>query len=235
MMSRKRTPQLSVPHIQAHLKKHLHAIHETLDGELYLHGEDIDFETLTGFIRRDKPSVETSVVEYHIYDVFMEDKSYVERRDWLMKNIPNTFPFVLVPSYVVNNHQEVVVLLEQFLEQGYEGGMLRNYEGGYKINARSKDLQKVKVFDEDEFPIIGAKCSDKGNNKGECTFICQLPNGNTVDVTPKGKHEARCKHWQNYMAGKYKGKALTVEYFGKTNSTPWSLRFPVGKTIRDYE
>ena len=45
-----------------------------------------------------------------------------------------------------------------FVSDGYEGIIIRNLEGGYKKKHRSKDLQKWKFFEDDEYEIVGKYC-----------------------------------------------------------------------------
>ncbi len=122
---------------------------------------------------------------------------------------------------------------DKYVESGYEGMMLRNILGGYKINGRSKDLQKYKKFDDDEFPIIGATENVVGDWVGTCTFRCVTKDGNEFNVMPKGDYETRAEFWKDWKADKIKvGDMLTVEYFGYTTTDKPVPNFPVGKEIR---
>ena len=122
---------------------------------------------------------------------------------------------------------------EQYMSSGHEGTIIRNLQGAYKLNGRSNDLQKYKDFDEEEFEIVGhEEC--EGRDEGTVKWVCKLPADSeeeTVDVRPRGTWQQR-KDWYD-NAESYYGKMLTVRFQGYTNGG--SLRFPVGKAIRDYE
>jgi ATP-dependent DNA ligase len=122
------------------------------------------------------------------------------------------------------------------MEMGYEGAIVRNFDGMY-VYKRSYDLQKVKVFDDDEFRIVDIKVSNKGTMAGKAVFICertregqQLPAGVTFDCKLKGKMD----DLKLYADDKSLviGKIVTVQYQGYTrkNKKP---RFPVALRFRE--
>jgi len=123
------------------------------------------------------------------------------------------------PEYVDEHH-------DRYVSNNYEGAILRNKHGLYKVNGRSYDLQKVKRFDDAEFKIIGMKL-DKNN---ECVFECEIEGG-TFEVKPDGSHEERVAYYNEENIG----KNLSVRFFGYTTSEYKQPRFPIGVGIRDYE
>lgn len=128
----------------------------------------------------------------------------------------------------VKNLNEVKEYFTQFVEEGYEGIMLRNKKGLYRCNYRSHDLQKYKEFLEDEYKIIGFKEGD-GRDKGSIIWICETPEKREFSVRPKGTMEYRRELFEN--GEKYIGKKLTVIYQELSElNVP---RFPVGKDIRE--
>lgn len=209
-----------------------------LDGELYVHGEN--FQQLVSAIKRDEPSDFTTSVEYHIYDVFSDKSSFEARNAWLSMfedyiKRASKGCIKLVPTIEVRDHKHMKDVYEQFIEQGYEGLMLRNKHGEYKVDGRSSDLQKVKSFIDQEFSIVGAE-QNKGKMENQCTFICETPDGTRFGVKPKGDDATREKYWSDWKSGIIKpGQLMTVEFFAWTDSEHPVPRFPVGKCIRDYE
>ena len=57
----------------------------------------------------------------------------------------------------VDDEAALMAVFEDFRAHGYEGAMVRNVEGAYESHPthRSSDLQKIKKFDDAEWPIIG--------------------------------------------------------------------------------
>lgn len=205
-----------------------------LDGELYVHGEE--FQSLVSHIKRDVASDKSSKVEYHLYDI-INDEGYNERYK-VLQSLMTLFPhnkIKLVPTFMVKSETEVKKKHKEYTKKRYEGIMLRNMKGVYKIDGRSKDLQKYKIFMDMEFEIVGAT-ENRGKHENQCTFECQTKSGTTFGVKPKGSTEVREKYWTDWKKGKIKvGDKLTVEFFAWTDSENPVPRFPVGKGIRDYE
>jgi len=206
-----------------------------LDGELYVHGDE--FQDLVSAIKRDKPSEDSPKVQYHIYDVYDRDNPdwpCDERMKWLEQNLVTSDTIKLVKAETLNNASEVRTQLDAQIKLGYEGIMLRNTDGVYKARGRSKDLQKVKLFIDEEFEIVDAK-ENKGKMAGQCTFICKTKDGHTFGVKPEGTDAVRKQYWVDWQAGTLMGKMLTVRFFAWTTSKKSVPRFPVGIAIRDYE
>ncbi len=134
---------------------------------------------------------------------------------------------------LVFNAGQVKKNLETQLARGYEGIMLRNRFAPYKVGGRSADLQKVKLFIDMEFAIIGAYENEK--QRGQCTLECVTKAGASFGAKPKGDSKVREQYWTDWQAGKLKGKVLTVRFFEWTTSEHPVPRFPVGIVVRDYE
>lgn len=219
------------------------------DGELYT--TEIPFEELAGLIKKKKltPSDKDRLcaIEYHIYDIVDETKSFEERHAMIRKifaqnaaskmasphaHAPdsNHLPqFIrLVPTTEAKTPADFRALFGEFIETGYEGIMLRNKKGMYRCNYRSHDLQKYKEFLEDEFSIVGFTQGD-GRDKGTIIWICVTKEGKEFNVRPRGTMEHRRKLFQT--GEKYVGKKLTIIYQELTEEG--KPRFPVGKDVRD--
>lgn len=213
-----------------------------LDGELYT--TEIPFEELAGLIKTKKltPSdmEKLCVIEYHIYDIVDETMPYHVRHDSIKKmfaqvaastaSSPHKLPpyIRLVEMIEAKTQAEFKVEFSRFIEEGYEGIMLRNKMGMYRCNYRSHDLQKYKEFQEDEFRIIGFMQGD-GRDKGTVIWICETKEGKEFKVRPRGTIENRSKLFKT--GEKYVGKMLTVIYQELTEEG--KPRFPVGKDVRE--
>ena len=220
-------------------QKHPQAV---LDGELYT--PDIPFEELAGLIKKKKLTENDfnrlSVIKYHIYDIIDEKSVYQKRYTDIKKmfaqvaastaSSPHELPpyICLVETIEAKTAAEFRSEFSRFIEEGYEGIMLRNKGGMYRCNYRSHDLQKYKEFEEDEFRIIGFTQGD-GRDKGTVIWICETKEGKDFTVRPRGTMESRRKLFQT--GEKYVGKMLTVIYQELTEEG--KPRFPVGKDVRD--
>lgn len=215
-----------------------------LDGELYT--TEMPFEELAGLIKRkllDSADQEKlREIEYHIYDIIDETPTatYEERHKTIKRmfasiaassaSTPRTLPpyIRLVHTVEAKTPADFKSNFAKFIEEGYEGIMLRNKEGKYRCNYRSHDLQKYKEFMEDEYPIIGFTQGD-GRDRGTVIWICRTKEWKEFSVRPRGTIAARTFLYNN--GDKYIGKMLTVIYQELTEEG--KPRFPVGKDVRE--
>jgi ATP-dependent DNA ligase len=121
-------------------------------------------------------------------------------------------------------------LHDKYVREGYEGLILRNKDGLYKIGQRSSDLLKYKEFLDEEFRIVGHTIGD-GVEAGCVIWTCVTKEGHQFSVRPRGTHEERIEAVKT--AAKQIGKKLTVRFQEWTEDK--KPRFPVGLAIRDYE
>ena len=202
-----------------------------LDGELYT--KEIPFEELAGIIKKksissDEDRAKIREVQYHIYDLIVPDTPFQERLSLIHQSLEETPRVKIVPTYLAHSSAEFKEKFAEFVEQGYEGIMLRNAAGLYKENYRSNDLMKYKEFLEAEYPIVDFK-EASGRDAGTVIWECETPEGRRFSVRPRGTVEAR-KQWFR-SAKSIVGKQLTVIF--QELSEMGVPRFPVGKAIRD--
>jgi DNA ligase-1 len=221
-------------HINSELKCIFDAYPDiVLDGELYNH--DIEFNHIAGIVKTEKGDNEKlHLIQYHIYDCFLQNDLNVlfTQRVQLLKNIKKLGSFrsiQFVPTFIVKLIDDVMNKHNQFILDKYEGTILRNLDSKYEFH-RTKHLQKFKNFEEKEFEIVGFK-QGEGHDDGAVIWKCKTENEHFFDVRPLGTIKQRIE-WFN-SASTFIGKMLTVTY--QNLSEIGIPRFPVGKTIRDYE
>jgi DNA ligase-1 len=197
-----------------------------LDGELYTN--KYPFEELVGLIKRkqvDDPRI--AQVHFHIYDI-VSPNGYTERRQFILDN-RHLFPptFEIVKTEEATTVDDFKAKFTEYVQEGYEGIMLRNKKGAY-VNNRSHDLQKYKEFEEDEFVIVGFREAE-GRDSGTVIWRCATKTGDEFDCRPIGSMEHRKALFQNAKANI--GKLLTIKY--QELSEKGIPRFLSGKSIRD--
>ena len=154
MFSRNGKPIISAPHIRESLnsvfKKHPTLI---LDGELYADKFANDFNKIVSLVKKTKPSADDlkeskNNIQYHIYDLPSEDTNFMARSQSLYELFMEWSYFnahcVLVDTDVCRSEKEVTEYYEKYVDEGYEGQMLR-LDAFYE-NKRSKNLLKHKSF-----------------------------------------------------------------------------------------
>ena len=226
--NKKRYPHLD--HIVAEINKLPSTI--ILDGELY--SDTLTFQEIVGIVKREtlKEGDEEKQlqIKLHVYDII--NKAPYEERYANLQILFNKYKFqhlVLVKSDICESEEAIKELHARYVQEGYEGLMLRNKTGLYK-NSRAVDLQKYKEFFDGEFKIVAFK-EGEGLEAGCVIWVCEAENGLQFACRPRGTREERVELYSN--GDKYVGKKLTVRYQEMTDSNV--PRFPVGIAIRDYE
>jgi len=202
-----------------------------LDGELYIHGAT--FQEITKLVK--KLRTESVNIEYHVYDVPRTDKD--NEGEWDLHRMEALADFrnsieglkniTVTDTYQANSEQEVYELQSLFLEQGYEGAIVREADGTYRFGYRSNKLLKVKNFMDEEY-LVDGYTTGVGKFSGSIVWICVTEDGQSFKVVPQGTMEERQETYQN--ADKHIGDMLKVKYFELTDDG--IPRFPVGLGIR---
>jgi hypothetical protein len=227
--NKKRYPHLD--HIVAEINKFPSTI--ILDGELY--SDTLTFQEIVGIVKRETlratgDEEKQLQIKLHVYDII--NKAPYEDRYANLQILFNKYKFkhlVLVKSDVCKSEEEIKELHTRYVQEGYEGLMLRNKTGLYK-NSRAVDLQKYKEFFDGEFKIVAYK-EGTAAETGCVIWVCEAENGLQFACRPRGTREEREVLYSD--GDKYIGKMLSVRYQEMTDSQV--PRFPVGIVIRDYE
>ena len=233
LWSRTRKPIKSMPHIVKELENVYPTGTHRLDGELYNHSYKDRFEAITSLIRQEEPAPGHTDVEYHVYDKAV-DGGFGERIEQLYDEI-HCYEKVngilnhirRVDTVMVHTPDELMDAFNAHRQLGYEGEMVRNASGPY-VGKRSYDLQKIKEFIDEEFPIVGIE-EGRGKLTGHAIFICQTNEGKQFRVKMKGD-TARLKEFFDDHST-WKGKQLTVRY--QNMSADRIPIFPVGERFKE--
>jgi DNA ligase-1 len=230
---------LTIPHIEESLKPFFEANPGAmLDGELYNHDLRHNFNKISSLIRKKKPTADQLAeskekVFFYVYDApkigdLDENAPYQFRYD-LIELIDS--PYVrIVENINVTSHNDVIEYHDLFVEDGYEGAIVRKLNSPYK-NGRSNDLLKYKAFDDDEFTLLDIR-EGKGNKKGIAAHAdCITVDGKKFTANISGTEEYRKDLLENREL--LIGEDVTIRYF---RLTPDGIpRFPYLHTVRDYE
>lgn len=210
-----------------HIKSDLMAFPNGIyDGELYT--QDLTFQEIVSAVKAEKEN--SKKVQYHIYDI-ITPQPYKDRFIELLSvfdKVEQPSSLKIVQTNTVDKWEMVINFHNVWVKHGYEGAILRDPNAYYE-HARSNGLLKVKQFDEEEFDFV----EWIQGQRDEDLIAVLLTN------TRKGgeRDEFRAKMMgtveQKELMKVTKPSKITTKFFGLT--TDGIPRFPIGKSIRDYE
>ena len=245
--SRNGEPITSMVHIQKELKEMMED-GEIWDGELYR--TDLDFNELTHFIRPQLPVEGSERIEFHVFDAVIFDKNFTDRYvngvspRIVMYNrqmgIIRTHTHIrVVPTIdTLYDRDEMNKQHDEWVDEGYEGLMIRiQSPKGYECK-RTSDLLKHKIFQDAEFVVIGYEQGEGKlvNHLGAFYLSTDSPKPphHLSDGTgyfkakPDGKQGNLARIWKERDS--WVGKKVCVSY---QNLSKYGIpRFPIVKGIR---
>lgn len=199
-----------IPHLENHVRLTMSTFKcRELNGELYIHGQHL--QDITGAVK--KPKELSKDLIFNIFDIPDNSAQYRDRGLILANaNINKSRPVSVVEICVANNHEDLEVYHKHCTNDGYEGIVIRNFDGLYKYNERSSDVFKMKKAKDAEFKVLGYEI-DKNKHP---VLICAAGD-NTFKVKPKGTSEERTlilQHIDEYLGNWYK---VQFENWSKDN------------------
>lgn len=231
----------SVPHIEQALKNIFESNPDLiLDGELYCDKFSSDFNAICSLVKKTKPTQQdladsAASIQYHIYDVADTSRTFVKRNTLVVDygvmlggNDPKNSIRYIAASFV-RNAQELDALYEQYIDDGYEGQMVR-LDKPYEYK-RSKSLLKRKEFQDKEYIILDVIEGEGNRSGGAGAMTFENEQGQRFNSNIKGSREycAQLLREKDELIG----KQATIKFF---NLTPDNIpRFPFITSIRDYE
>ncbi len=201
------------------------------DGELFIEGAP--FQVITSLVSKEQE--ESKQVALYVYDM-ISDNWFAARYDALRSIVENTqsqywddWTCVLVPTYSIISEDEIVEYQKQFVEEWYEGTIVRWGDFGYQIDSRHKSLIKYKEFIDEMFELIDIIPSDARPDQ----WIAVMVTKEWAEFKGAFKltHEERQERLENKE--KYIWKMVECRFFEYTTSTPPIPRFPsvIGERI----
>jgi hypothetical protein len=148
-----------------------------VDGELWREGYGL--QQVSGSSRRQTGA---DKLNYYVFDCFYLDQAlgFEERRNIIIDleaACTKLEHIKFAPVTVYNNKDEALYYYGEFLNQGYEGGVLRNSDSPYEWDPnrekRSHTTLKIKPMDDDDWPVIGFTAGSSGKDVGALMWILE--------------------------------------------------------------
>ncbi len=202
-----------------HIREELESIHlkVELDGELYCH--EMSFEQIHSIVSTSRKSLhpEYEKIKFHCFDLIEtdvgipQDQRYTILSDWYHSF--NLQTVMLVEMYECDNLEDIMIHYNMFLEEKYEGIIIRELGAPY-LRKRVGTMLKFKPKKEDCYAIIGwDEAIDKeGNPKGMLGALRCCGSDGTEFRIGAGclTHKERIDIFENPL--KIQGKFARVQY-----------------------
>jgi hypothetical protein len=198
-----------LPHIESKFTKDMFMyfhnseyIDIVYDGELYKHGlklneirKCIPMTNSKGTIS--KPSGNPNNINFICFDLAIPDIPQHDRFKIITDLLYGSKePIVVLDSYVVNSDSEATSKANQFINAGYEGGILRDSDATYGFGKRATHMMKLKKWFTTKCTILDIiqKNEVVVNNKTRTYIAFVLKNDlndETFECTPMGDEDYR--------------------------------------------
>lgn len=219
-------------HSTTHLTEHpilieIFKIYPTLilDLELYKFGKSL--QQCSGAARLEKNAYDCDWLEMYVYDCYFTDcpEKTADDRINFLKDISTLYNFTFNPIREWNEgelqlqmvpHSEVCGwnnmrnLHDSFVNEGWEGLVIRDPEKAYKPNSRGNQMIKIKQYIDDTFKIVGYELGLRGSE--DMVFICEMKDGRTFKASPIGNRAIKQEYVDNFEE-KYKNHLGDCKYF----------------------
>ncbi len=212
-----------------------------LDGELFVRGKTL--QQISGAARMEKNAYDCDWLQYWVYDCYITDNPDMiasDRWTFLLNklNHDNGIPIYIDPDdddwndpirlldhICVSGWNNMKLLHDTWVSEGFEGAVITDPTKPYKLGARCNNLIKIKQYKSEDFLVIGYKLGLRGSE--DMTFECQLDDGRTFFAMPVGDRATKEEYVNNFEE-KYKNKIGECTYFNYSDDgIPVQPRFRI--------
>jgi ATP-dependent DNA ligase len=193
-----------------------------LDGEIYLHG--MSKQEIGSFLRRKELKEGYEQIQYHMFDLIC-NRPQIQRLDALWFDLAPMFAdhycLQLVEGHKVGTAKRLVELLDFYINQKYEGIIVRNALADHE-RKRTVNMLKWKPTHKDSYLIVGVEeeVDQYGSPKGRLGAIWCEKDGERFKISAGGfPHAYKQDLWEAMLCGAYtiEGKWLLIKYVDLTD------------------
>ena len=184
---------------------------------------------LPGMNLKDLQCISTDILQFWAFDVPEQETPAEVRNIKLEQKFSGLEEHNLIALIAVEgNKSEISEINCRYVEQGFEGTILRNPAGEYVFGDRSINLQKFKEFFDAEWIIQDISIDRQGNPQ----FVFESSEGYEFEVRPVGSQLFRSRILRD--GADLIGRPATVRYQTLYSETQ-KPQFARVITVRDYE
>ncbi len=193
-----------------------------MDGEAYHHG--LSLQQLNSIARTQKTATDYSILQFYWYDVVDVNSTFDERWAY-MNDIKDAYNLSFdpekifkrdelriqfVPQQLVSGYDNMLKLHNQYVEEGWEGLVIRDPDVVYRPNGRTNDMIKIKVYKSEDFLVTGYELGLRGSE--DMVFICETSDGKEFKAKPLGDRLQKEEYVENFDS-LYKGHVGECKFF----------------------
>lgn len=179
-----------------------------MDGEAYHHFWSL--QQLNSIARTQKTAVDLDVLQFYWYDIVDTNSTFDERLAF-MKDIQDQYNFTFeperefkdgelriqfVPQVPVTGYDNMLKLHNQYVEEGWEGLVIRDPDALYRPNGRTNDMVKIKVYKSEDFLVIDYELGLRGSE--DMVFVCETKDGKIFKAKPLGDRNQKEEYVNNF-------------------------------------
>ena len=196
---------------------------DIMDGEFYYHG--LSLQAIVSATKNSE-NLNREMIEFWCFDL-PSDEPWEDRWTNLASlNLSGTSKVKRVEHEMIDRKEQLPEMLEEFMDEGYEGVMIRNLDGNYLYGKRSHDLLKLKKFKDSEAKIESVVEDKNGEGVLECLWKNESGNMVRFECKMRGDH-----HYRSFENMQTKvGSWINFKYQQETNDG--IPQFPVGMSER---
>lgn len=193
-----------------------------MDGECYRHGYSL--QAINSVARTQVKAVDYEVLQFYWYDIVDLNATATERINRIneiSKSLNLTFDperqfkqgelrIQHVPHIEVSGWDNIIKLHNDYVEEGWEGLVIRLQDSVYGPNKRTNDWIKVKVYKQETFKVIGIEQGLR--HYDDMVFVLETEDGIPFKAKPFGDRNQKIEYTDNFEE-KYKGHLGDVKFF----------------------
>ena len=220
--------EYDVPHIKATFKTiytGLNLTNDTVfDGELWANAPA---PTIAG-AAKNVNNPYNAKLRYIIFDLAIPNIDQSERFEILNKiGSHSLLSYVdkveMLKTYITNSDEESIVYGNQFIDEGYEGAIIRDTSAPYYFGGRRNNMLKIKKYIVEKFLVLDITLDNEGLKEGREQVLFYCKNNRSADTfhcVPTGTKEKQLEMYRNKT--RYTGTMVDIKFYERTkNNLPF--------------